>query len=160
MRRSRVRRGSPFLGRDSDEIERENRRPGKELISRREVADLGNVRSRLVRQLVEWLKQGAGGYEWYCRMGLVHEPPDRDAWLTASVASLVANLRPWSVKQVRTHFDRLHRDGLITAEREHENGPWRYELPEEFSDSLNPFHDLPPVTQLRPPESGETESMA
>lgn len=152
--------GSPFLGREHDEVDRENGRPGKELITRREVADLGNVRSGMVRRLVEYLHQGADGYEWYCRMGLVRRPPDRDAWSTASPASLAANVRPWSVKQVRTHFDRLRRDGLITAEQEHRNGPWRYELPEELIDASSPFHDLPPVARLRTPGSDATGSVA
>ena len=82
----------------------------------------------MVRRLVDYLRQGADGYEWYCRMGPGRRPPHRAAWDTASLDSLAANLRPWSVKQVRTHFDRLRRAGLITAEREVGNGPWRYEF--------------------------------
>ncbi len=37
-----------------------------------------------------------------------------------------AQTAPWSEKQVRGHFDRLRRDGLITAERDTANGPWRF----------------------------------
>ena len=140
--------GSPLLGRGYDEVDHESGQPGKELVTRREVADLGNVRSGMVRRLVEYLHQGADGYQWYCRMGLVRRPPDRNAWSTATPASLAANLRPWSLKQVRTHFDRLRREGLITAEREHGNGPWRYELPEELTDASSPFRDLPPARDL------------
>ena len=150
--------GSPFLGQEYDEVDHENGRPGRELVTRREVADLGNVRSGIVRRLVEYLHQGADGYQWYCRMGLVRRPPDRNAWSTATPASLAANLRLWSLKQVRTHFDRLRHDGLITAEREHENGPWRYELPEELTDASSPFRDLPPARELvdTPPTSDDT----
>jgi hypothetical protein len=149
-RSGEVRRcGSPLLGHDC-EIDNEDGRQPRELITRREVADLGNVQSSMVRRLVEYLRQGADGYQWYCRMGLVRRPPGRDAWSTTSPASLVANLRPWSLKQVRTHFDRLRREGLITAEREHGNGPWRYALPEELADGSSPFHNMPPVEQLVP----------
>lgn len=147
-RSGEVRRsGSPLLGHDY-EIDNEDGRQPRELITRREVADLGNVQSSMVRRLVEYLRRGADGYQWYCRMALVRRPPRRDAWSTTSPASLVANLRPWSLKQVRTHFDRLSREGLITAEREHGNGPWRYELPEELTDATSPFRDLPPATDL------------
>ncbi len=151
------RRGSPLPGPEYDEVDCENGRPGKELITRREVADLGNVRSGMVRRLVDYLHHGADGYEWYCRMGLVRQAPNRDAWSTASPASLAANVRPWSVKQVRTHFDRLRRDGLITAEQEHRNGPWRYELPEELTDASSPFRDLPPIQELHGRALGRAE---
>ena len=139
--------GNAPFGPDDDVHDRPGG-PGKDLITRREIADLGNVRSGMVRRLVEYLHQGADGYQWYCRMGLVRRPPDRNAWSTATPASLAANLRLWSLKQVRTHFDRLRHDGLITAEREHENGPWRYELPEELTDATSPFRDLPPARGL------------
>ena len=111
--------------------------------------DLNKLPERLAEVRLEYLHQGADGYEWYCRMGLVHRPPNRNAWSTASPASLASNLCPWSVKQVRTHFDRFRRDGLLTAERDHENGPCRYELPDELTDVSSPFHDLPPITRLR-----------
>jgi len=141
--------GSPLLGHDY-EIGHEDGRQQRELITRREVADLGNVRSRMVRRLVEYLQRGADGYQWYCRMGLARRPPRRDAWSTATPAYLATNLRPWSLKQVRTHFDRLRREGLITAEREQGNGPWRYELPEELADGPSPFRNMPPVGELVP----------
>ena len=140
--------GNLPLGLDED-VQEGRGGPRKELITRREVADLGNVQSGMIHRLVDYLHQGADGYEWYCRMGLMRRPPNRDTWSTASVDSLTANLRPWSVKQVRTHFDRLRRDGLITAARDHENGPWRYELPEELTDASCPFHSLPPVASLQ-----------
>jgi hypothetical protein len=76
---------------------------------------------------------------------------------------------------VRTHFDRLRRDKLITAERDHGNGPWRYELPEELTESPSPFNTLPPAQELnvqrendqgdtcaghRPPVSGRRSGQA
>jgi len=137
---------SPFGPYDDNHDRRD--RPGRDLITRRELCDLGNVRSGIVRQLVDYLHQGADGYEWYCQMGLVRRAANRGEWSTTSLDSLVANLRPWSEKQVRTHFDRLRRDKLITAERDHGNGPWRYELPEELSESSSPFNALPPAQEL------------
>ena len=49
----------------------------------------------------------------------------------------------WSAKQVRAHFERLRRSGMITAEREHDNGPWQYELPEELTSRSSVFRGLP-----------------
>jgi len=141
------RHGNIPFGPHDDEQDRPGR-PHKDPITRREIADLGNVRSGLVRRLVDYLHQGANGYEWYCRMGLVRRVPNRDGWPSFNVESLMANLRPWSVKQVRTHFDRLRRSGLITAERELGNGPRRYELPEELADAAYAFDALPPVREL------------
>ena len=144
------RNGRRLPGSEFDSIHDDDEHPPKELITRREVADLGNVRSGLVRRLVAYLRQDADGYEWYRRMGTARRPPNRSAWLTASVDALSANLFAWSVKQVRSHFDRLQRDGLIAAERDHGNGPWRYALPEELSDASFPFHHFPPLARLEP----------
>lgn len=149
IRSGHVRRHGPLLlGLDEDA---QDDGEGATLvhITRREVADLGNVRSGLIHRMLDYLHQGDDGYEWYRRMGLVRRPVDANAWSTTSVDSLASNLRSWSVKQVRTHFDRLRRDGLITAERDHGNGPWRYELPEELTDASCPFRSLPPVTSLQ-----------
>lgn len=140
--------GTPFPGGAFDHVRDDDEQPRRELITRREVADLGNVRSGLVRRLVAYLYQNADGYEWYRRMGTAHRPPNRSAWSASSVDSLAANLLAWSVKQVRSHFDRLQRDGLIAAERDHGNGPWRYALPEELSDASFPFHRFPPLARL------------
>jgi hypothetical protein len=145
------------ISRDRDEPVR------RELVTRREVVDLGNVRSRTVREVVERLKRETNGYDLYGRMGLLRRASDRRSWMRTPVDDLAAGLRPWSAKQVRTHFDRLRRDGMITAEREHGNGPWRYELPEELADGSSPFHSLPAVRelcghQLEPTGDAEDES--
>ena len=124
-------------------------RPGRELVTRREVSDLGNPRSRMVRRLLEFLQRQPDGYERFRRMGLLRRPPERDAWRRAGVDALVVYLRPWSAKQLRTHFEQLRRLGIITAEREYENGPWRYALPEDSTSRSNAFRDLPSI-QDRP----------
>ena len=149
------RNGRPLAGGAFDHIHDDDEHPRRELITRREVADLGNVRSGTVRRLVAYLRQDAVGYEWYRRMGTARRSPNRNAWLTASADSLSVNLLAWSVKQVRRHFDRLQRDGLIAAERDQGNGPWRYALPEELSDASFPFHHFPPLAR---PEACRAET--
>jgi hypothetical protein len=123
-------------------------RANRELITRREVADLGNIRSRLVRRLVEFVRRRTDGYQRFRRMGLVRQPPPRDRWPNADTAALVNCLRPWSAKQVRAHFDQLRRNGLITAERETANGPWRYALPEELQSRHGGYRRLPTAAEL------------
>ncbi len=125
------------------------------LITRREIADLGNRRSGMVRRFIEYLQETGDGYRQYLKMGLNGRVPERDAWRRQSAASLAALLRSWSVKQVRTHFDRLQRAGLITAERPRMNGPWFYALPEELAATSNGFRRLPTAGEL----SGRNEGL-
>ena len=120
----------------------------RDLITRREVADLGNVRSRLVRQLVEFVRRRNDGYERFQRMGLMRRPPPRDGWRNVEAAVLAECLRPWTAKQVRTHFDQLRRNGMITAERETANGPWRYALPEALQGRRDAYRRLPTAAEL------------
>jgi hypothetical protein len=94
------------------------------------------------------LKAKTGGYDDFVKMGLICRAPRRDAWPRMSANDLIGFLRRWSSKQVRTHFDRLHRAGLITAEREPSNGPWRYELPEELTSTPSVFRNLPSAEEL------------
>ena len=138
--------GNPF----SDGVLAEGNapRPPRELVTRREVSDLGNIRSRMVRRLVEFLQRQPDGHECFRRMGLVRRPPDRNAWRQADVNALIACLRPWTYKQVRTHFDLLRRAGMLTADREQSNGPWRYELPEELTNRPTAFEGLPSVQEI------------
>jgi hypothetical protein len=138
---------NPFYsgGWDSDR----GNRPGRELITRRELTDLGNVRSRMVRQLIGFLQRQADGYERFGRMGLARQPPDGHAWARAAVDDLIGYLRPWSAKQVRTHFDELRRAGMITAERPRSNGPWCYKLPEELTGRSAAFRGLPSLRARR-----------
>ena len=120
----------------------------RELITRREVADLGNINSATVRALVEYLKATPEGYDSFVKMGLAMRPPRRNEWVRHSLRSLVRCLRIWSIKQVRTHFDQLRCQGLITAERDAANGPWRYELPDELCCSASPYENLPSAEEL------------
>jgi hypothetical protein len=85
------------------------------------------------------------GYRQFGKLGLAKRlPPERD-WPLASPADLAKYLKSWSVKQVRTHFEALQRQGMVTAAREHSNGPWQYELPEALTTNGSPFAGLPPL---------------
>jgi len=128
-------------------LERQKTRD-RELITRRELADLGNVNSTTVRKLVEFLKTVSDGNDQFGKLGLVRRPPTKNEWRRLPPRSLIQLLRPWSTKQIRTHFDGLRRQGLITAERDHSNGPWRYELPEELSVNGSTFANLPSAQEL------------
>ena len=124
-------------------------RPLREPITRRQVADLGNVGSGTVRQLIEYLQQTPGGYDRFLGLGLARGRPDPDSWRRQPASTLATLLKSWSSKQVRTHFLRLQRAGMITSERRHENGPWCYQLPEELTYERSRFDYLPPANGLR-----------
>jgi hypothetical protein len=120
----------------------------RELITRRELTDLGNVRSATVIRLVEQLQRSRRGRSVFLRMGIAGPLVSDRVWRQSSARELARRLHPWSEKQVRVHFDRLRRDGLITAERDSANGPWRFEVPEGLGDASSPFADLPTAEQL------------
>jgi hypothetical protein len=117
------------------------------LITRKEIADLGNTRSATVRRLIEFL-QRTNKYDVYGRMGFSGATPKRQNWQRRSVETLTAPLLTWSVKQVRTHFGQMQKSGLVVAERDQANGPWMYALPEELTQISSPFRDLPPAADL------------
>jgi hypothetical protein len=120
----------------------------QDLVSRREVADLGNVRCRLIQQIVDGLQNLPDGYERFLRMGLIRRPPSKRDFDRSDPRTLSLMLRPWSQKQVRTHFDALRKAGWITGERESANAAWQYYLPEELNMSSSPFRSLRPANEL------------
>jgi hypothetical protein len=139
----------PSLSNFGDPIHRQRgSRTGHELVTRREIADLGNTRSRLVRELVSYFRQSPEGYQRYVRMGLIRKPPSDSQFPDVRLPSLTSALRSWSPKQVRTQFDSLQKSGLISGERKAGNGPWEYRLPEELQLSSSPFLTLPSVGEV------------
>mgnify|MGYP002626140986 CR=1 FL=1 len=120
-----------------------------ELVTRREIADLGNTNSKLVWELVVHLKQKEGGIDDCTKLGLIRRRPSVTHWRDSDARSLARQLRGWSAKQVRTQFERLHREGLITAERTADNGPWWYALPEQLTAAKPAFANLPDVGRVR-----------
>ncbi len=140
---------NPFNAHDYDAyVQGRGGPPRRELVSRKEILDLGNTRSRMVRNLVEYLQRQEGGFDQFVRMGLYHRRPNREQWGRSPIANLIAYLRPWTFKQVRLRFDRLHKERLISGERDGGNGPWLYALPEELSSVASPFRLLPSVDEL------------
>ena len=125
-------------------------RPPRELITRREIADLGNLGSRVLRRLVALMAGWPDGHQHFVRMGLASRPPARDRWSEQTQEHLTRLLRSWTAKQVRLHFGGLQRLGLVSAERHPTNGPWCYRLPEELASRSNGFRRLPTVAELTP----------
>jgi hypothetical protein len=141
--------GNPLRCHDGDPTWRiRGGRTRQELTTRNEVADLGNVRSRLIQQIVDLLQNVPDGYAMFQRMGLVRQPPNERDFKSSDWRTLARMLRSWSFKQVRTHFEALRKSGLINSERDSRNAPWRYRLPEELSRSSSPFRSLPPANEL------------
>jgi len=141
-----------YLPSDSPQQRRSDASAPHPLITRKELADLGNKQSGMVGRLIEYL-QRTNEYDLFSRMGFVGPTPRQDNWRQESGASLATSLQGWSIKQVRTHFEGLQKAGLISAERERNNGPWLYALPEEITHHINPFQNLPTVAELRENDS-------
>ncbi len=140
---------NPLLCDSADPLRRlSGSRTRKELVTRREIADLGNVRGRLIDQIVDLLRGVSDGHDAFRRMGLVRQPPQERDFQRSEARTLSTMLRPWSQKQVRTQFDALRKSGLITGERESGNAPWQYRLPEALNASVSPFAALPDADDL------------
>ncbi len=120
----------------------------RDAITRRELADLGNINSRLVVALIEYLQRTETGYRSYLQIGCTGEPVAERNWQRSLGRELASRLTSWSAKQVRTHFDRLQQRGLVTAEREQTNGPLHYKIPEELENVGSPYSQLPTVRSL------------
>lgn len=140
---------NPLLCDSADPVRRlSGSRNHKELVTRREIADLGNIRGGLIQQIIALLQSVPGGYDAFRRMGLARQPPPEREFKRSEPQTLSAILRPWSQKQVRNQFEALHKSGLITGERETGNAPWQYRLPEALNTANSPFASLPAASEL------------
>ncbi|MEQ8789514.1 MAG: hypothetical protein RIC55_24685 [Pirellulaceae bacterium] len=137
-------RESPLRVEESGRYRSRDRIP-RDVITRRELADLGNIRSRLVTTLIEYLQGAEAGYARYREMGCLGVPTPETSWRRLPARVLARGLTAWSAKQVRTHFDRLRHRGLVQAERYPTNGPLCIRIPEEFETSGSPYSGLPTV---------------
>jgi len=117
-------------------------------ITLREVADLGNPRSAITRALVGSIL-GLDDVGAFDAMGLLRPLPAQYSLRGASMEDLVAMLRSWTAKQARSRFDRMRRDGLVDASRQPANGPWVYQIPEEYGQFPGEFQGLPSAEQVR-----------
>ncbi|MCA9124122.1 MAG: hypothetical protein H6822_30315 [Planctomycetaceae bacterium] len=142
-------RRNPFRVPDDDGYRRSsNSALKRDAITRRELADLGNINSRMVATLIEYLQRADDGYARYLRMSCTGDPIAERGWRHLTPREVASSLKSWSSKQVRTHFDRLHQRGLVTAEREQMNGPLNYRLPEELENVGSPYSKLPALQSL------------
>jgi hypothetical protein len=115
-------------------------------LSRTVVADLGNIRSKFLKDLVNDVvttndeKQLAR----LTRLGLTGPEtlvncPDANS----KVNRILGQIPIWSYKQVRTRFGRLEREGLIEATKHESNNPCNYILPLELMTQRSRFAALP-----------------
>jgi hypothetical protein len=118
-------------------------------ITRREIADLGNIRGETVKSLVEFLlQQGEYGLKKFCTIGTNRAIEKKHGWPSQDLRQLTRLLLPWGLKPVRTRFSHLQAQGLITAERNAGNQPWIYRLPEALGSADSPFRSLPKPDDL------------
>lgn len=84
---------NPFAGHPPPVPSRRSGPPrNPELITRREVVDLGNTTSRTVRQLIEYLQQSAVGYEQFRQLGLIRRSPSRRVYGINGVSCFGGNV--------------------------------------------------------------------
>jgi hypothetical protein len=142
-------RRNPFRVEDDEGYRRSrSSSPKRDAITRRELADLGNVNSPLVLTLIDYLQNSDDGNASYVQMGCTGEPISERNWKRLPARELARRLKGWSVKQVRTHFDRLQQRGLVTVARERANGPLHYQMPEELENVGSPYSQLPTLRSL------------
>ncbi len=117
-------------------------------LTRRELTNLGNPRGAAVQKLLKHLLDCDEGYRIFRTLGIYGCPSDGKEWRTHDSKAVAKFLIPWSEKQVRDHFHRLYQAELITARRDADNGPWRYDIPETLTDASSAFRKLPPPEKL------------
>lgn len=119
-------------------------------LTRNDLCDLGEPNSQANRHLITFLlKDEKKGFSRFRELGLVRQLSKEEGWPGPNtVKKLAPLLRSWSYKQVRTHFGRLLKGGLIEGTKE-QNGPWVYNLPEDLGAGRSAFCRLPTPTTLR-----------
>jgi hypothetical protein len=130
-------------GLESQVIQRSSRATDRDRgISRRELADLGNERSKLLASLIgEVLK--AGEIRRIRKMGLVRDLTEERWRQGIGHEQLRSMLVYWTMKQLITRFDKLCRQRFLESKRIRSNGPIEYELPEELKGLPPEFRGLP-----------------
>lgn len=121
------------------------------VITRREVVDLGNPRSRTCKDLLQHVlvRYGFTNPELHV-LGLTRKPDlARMVRLDLAINELRDCLITWTIKQVRTHFHRLYLDGLLTGDKV--DGRWKYRLPEALKTGRTNWTHLPTAAELFSP---------
>jgi hypothetical protein len=108
-----------------------------------EVSDLGQTQSKRLQELLKYVRE-KHGIKGLMSLGV---DPGHQSSLNDSKQvddkELASWLLAWSLKQVRTRFDYLRRNGIIAAVRHTRNGPWQYQIPEHFVGGKSSFSVLP-----------------
>lgn len=119
------------------------------IITRRVLADLGDPRSRLVRQLINHLLARPDGLSVFRSLGLAVRLETSADWPSRQPDALGLMLQAWSPKQIRNHFHRLHTEGLINGGRRSANAPWQYQLPEILQHRQPAWRKLPAPAEVQ-----------
>jgi hypothetical protein len=117
-------------------------------ISRRELADLGNVRSELLKSLIDDVVKSRQ-IERIRSMGLVRDLAEERWRQGIGEEELRSMLVHWTMKQVITRFDKLCRQGFLESERIRTNGPLVYQLPDELKGLPPEFRGLPSPEEVQ-----------
>ena len=126
-------------------------------VTRKVLTDLGSIHSQAVRQLVRFLLKQTKGFQSFRKLGLLPGWPQESDWQAIQrdaankkpkeinrlpgVQKLLAALKPWTEKQVRTRFHRQYKDGTIDGDKKG-SGPWIYAVPETLIPGRSAFHNL------------------
>jgi hypothetical protein len=121
-----------------------------------ELADLGHSHSPLLKSLIDAVVKSRDPGR-IRKMGLDQEVSDERCLQGLSAAELLPMLACWSIKQVRTRFVRLRREGFITSERFPDNGADWFKLPEELRWLPAEFQGLPSPEQAKSLVAGSVQ---
>lgn len=118
-------------------------------ITLRELADLGDLRSTTLKELVGSVLESQDG-KTLKEFGFLKLVGSIDGQMAIDAKEIRRSLIGWSPKQVRMRFNRLRKQGFIDAERDPPgNGPWVYRLPESLRSLPGEFQSLPSVELVR-----------
>lgn len=119
-------------------------------ITRRELVDLGNPKSSLVKKLLENIAQ-SNDVEVLKRIGFTATVRSRESQCTRKpdASELIKSMTTWTYKMVRTRFDRLQSEGLIEARKTANNAALEYMVPEEFINGRSRFAQLPAPEEVK-----------
>ena len=120
---------------------------GKQYITRRELANLGNLQSKDVQKIIQnYLNEPT--LSAVNQLGLCESLKDV-LHLPKTEAAVKKMMMSWAPKQIRTRFDKLVQHGLVTCERSKPNGAIEYYLPESLTYLQTIFSKLPSYQKLQ-----------
>ena len=152
MRSSAGENRTPLNGRPVDSPRNvANAEPSNRLITLADIADLGRPSSNRAKELISYVHREQG-IKGLVSLGLTSPLSRLDGWQNADEKTIAECLIVWSLKQARTRFFQLHRQGEITAIRPVRNGPWQYQIPYDFAPGRSLFAGLPSPEAINPPK--------